>query len=137
MDFYGLGITSDGQLREIANKMDLPAISYIGFAEDLGNLHDGLSIINLGDSYRSGTHWVALWVEPKRLTYFDSYGVGPEDEIIQLAGDRKIHYNTKQVQRYEEEHCGVWALLAAKAIIDSKKDSSEAIDDFVASFEAV
>lgn len=137
MDFKGLGITSDGQLREIANKMDLPAISYIGFAEDLGNLHDGLSIINLGDSYRSGTHWVALWVEPKRLTYFDSYGVGPEDEIIQLAGDRKIHYNTKQVQRYEEAHCGVWALLAAKAIIDSKKDSSEAIDDFVASFEAV
>lgn len=137
MDFKGLGITSDEQLREIANKMDLPAISYIGFAEDLGTLHEGLTIINLGDSYRSGTHWVALWVEPKRLTYFDSYGVGPEDEIIQLAGDRKIHYNTKQVQRYDEAYCGVWALLAARAIANSKKDPPKAIDEFAASFQSV
>lgn len=137
MDFQGLGITSDGQLREIAEKIDIPGPNFIGFAEDLRELPGGISILNLGDHFRSGTHWVLLYTTPNQITYFDSYGVGPEDEIIQLAGDRKIHYNTKQVQRYEEEHCGVWALLAAKAIIDSKKDSSEAIDDFVASFEAV
>jgi len=43
--FKELGITSDTQLREIAKKMGLPPIQYIGFAEDMPELRKGLSII--------------------------------------------------------------------------------------------
>jgi hypothetical protein len=135
-----LGITSDFQLDEISKKMGLPKIQYIGFAEDLRKLPKGLSIINLGGSNRGGTHWTMLWVEFDRIIYFDSYGVGPEDRIIKLGGERQVIFNTKQVQRYEEEHCGVWVLLAAKAISDAKKnnkDTVEALDKFVDRYKAV
>lgn len=136
MRWDDLGITSDGQLRQIAAKMGLPEIQYIGFAEDMQTLPKGLSIINLGDRRISGTHWTMLWVEDDYLIYFDSYGVGPEDNIIALAGNRRISHNTKQVQRYEEEHCGIWVLCAAKAIA-KKKHKATALNQFLNEFAAV
>lgn len=152
MEFSKLGITSDDQLRILASKMGLPKIQYIGFAEDLRLLPEGLSIINLGGN-QGGTHWTMLWVqgpddpralsvsnEPRQIVYFDSYGVGPEDQIILLANGRGVSFNKKQVQRYEEEHCGIWALLAAKAIIEAKKNNinaKQAIDTFVSGFSSV
>lgn len=137
--FTDLGITSDAQLRQIAKDIGLPPIKYIGFAEDMQHLPEGLSIINLGGA-QGGTHWTFLYVDKKSVVYFDSYGVGPEDNIISLAGNRSISYNTKQIQRYEEEHCGVWALLAGKAIMDAKKlgiSGKQAIDDFVSRYNSV
>lgn len=134
-----LGITSDLQLEQFAKQMGLPKIQYTGFAEDMRSLPMGLSIINIG-GHQGGTHWTMLWVEVDRIIYFDSYGVGPEDNIIKLAGDRHVIYNTKQLQRYEEEYCGIWALLAAKAINDAKKkgiDTATAIDHFADDFRAV
>ena len=137
MEFADLGITSDVQLREIAKRLGLPKINYIGFAEDLRTLpKDGLSIINLGDQKIGGTHWTMLWVESDRIIYFDSYGVGPEDQIIKLAEERDVIFNTKQVQGYSEEHCGIWALMCAKFISD-KKNRAQALNDFTAQFKAV
>lgn len=133
-----LGITSDTQLKQIAKEMKLPKINYIGFAEPMDKLPKGLSIINIGGELAGGTHWTMLWVEPKQLIYFDSYGVGPEDRIIKLAGDRKVIYNTKQVQRYEEQHCGIWVLLAALAIHEAQKNGSDtaiAINQFIDRFK--
>lgn len=134
-----LGITSDQQLRQIAEWMGLPSISYIGFAEDLRKLPEGLSIINLG-GHQGGTHWTMLWAEPKMVIYCDSYGVGPEDNIIKLARGRPIIFNTKQVQRYDEAHCGIWVLLSALAIQDGKKrgiEPKKALDSFIGGFLAV
>lgn len=135
MDFSELGITSDEQLRDIAKQIGLPKINYIGFAENLRKLpKDGLSIINLGDDQQGGTHWTMLWVEPEYVIYFDSYGVGPEDNIIRLAGRRTISYNTKQIQGYTESFCGIWALCAA-AFIAKKKHKATALNEFVDQFQ--
>jgi len=135
MDFSELGITSDEQLRDIAKQMGLPKINYIGFAEDMRKLpKDGLSIINLGDDQQGGTHWTMLWVEKDYVIYFDSYGVGPEDNIIKLADKRTIAYNTKQIQGYTESFCGIWALCAA-AFIAKKKDKATALNEFVDQFQ--
>lgn len=135
MDFSELGITSDIQLYELAKQIGLPKINYIGFSENLRKLpKNGLSIINLGDDQQGGTHWTMLWVEDGHITYFDSYGVGPEDPIIQLAGTRRIAYNTKQVQGFSESFCGVWALCAA-AFIAKKKDKAAALNEFVDQFQ--
>lgn len=132
MKFSGLGITSDSQLRILAKSMGLPPIKYIGFAEDMKTLPNGLSIINIGGETVGGTHWTMLWVEPQRIIYSDSYGVGPEDNIILLANGRDIIYNIKQVQRYDEAHCGVWALLSAKAIFEKK-----GLDQFMDQYKSV
>ena len=38
-------------------------------------IKDGAYVINL-DEYKSiGTHWIALYVNNKNVTYFDSFGV--------------------------------------------------------------
>lgn len=135
-----LGITSDATLRQLAAQMRLPKIKYIGFIEDLNAIPDGVSIINLGDNQLSGTHWVLLWSDPKQIIYSDSYGVGPEDRVIELAGDKPIYYNTRQVQGFKDSFCGIWVLLTAKAIVDAKKngiDAHKALDTFMNSFEAV
>jgi len=133
MSFSDLGLTSETQLIDLARKMGMK-VNYVGFAESLNKLPpNGLSIINLGDESRGGTHWVMLWVEDATITYMDSYGVGPEDDIIRLAGKRRIIFNKKQIQRYEEEHCGVWVLLCAK-FLSQKKDKATALNQFISRF---
>lgn len=136
MRFEELGIISDDQLRNYAEQMGL-RINYIGFAENLRTLpENGLSIIKLGSNHQGGTHWTMLWVEPEYVVYFDSYGVGPEDNIIRLAGRRTISYNTKQIQGYTESFCGIWALCAA-AFIAKKKHKATALNEFVDQYNAV
>ena len=71
--FCDLGITTDTQLVELAKKMKLPPIQYIGFAEDMPELKDGLSIINIGGDKWGGTHWTMLWAQPEYVIYSDSY----------------------------------------------------------------
>ena len=144
----GLGITSDQQLMKIANDLHLPPIQYIGFADDMKKLPIGLSIINLGNNRIGGTHWTLLWVDPDikgtkgtlrptaSIIYADSYGVGPEDYIIKLAGNKPIYWNTKQVQGYSESYCGIWALCFAAAISD-KKNTQQALSDYVSQYHTI
>lgn len=131
----GLGITSDRQLLDLAEKNGLQ-INYIGFAEDLDTLPNGFSIINLGDDRLGGTHWTMLYSDPNQVIYSDSYGVGPEDIILQLARGRDVYWNTKQVQGYHESYCGVWVLCTALAIKD-EKNKTEALNKYLSQFENV
>lgn len=129
--FKDLQITSDEQLRKIGQNLGLH-INYIGFNEELENIPIGVNIINLGDDGRfgTGTHWCLLYNANNHfLCYFDSYGVPPENTILWIAKKENIpvYYNTKQVQRYEEAYCGIWALMMADAIDkvpESKKISA-------------
>ena len=131
----GLGITSDKQLLDLAEKNGLP-INYIGFAEDLDTLPIGFSIINLGDDNLGGTHWTMLYSDQNQVIYSDSYGVGPEDIILQLARGRDVYWNTKQVQGYHEAYCGVWVLCTALAL-KGQKNKTEALNKYLSQFETV
>ena len=39
------------------------------------NIKNGAYVINLDEYHDIGTHWVALYVNNKTITYFDSFGV--------------------------------------------------------------
>ena len=36
-------------------------------------IKDGAYVINLDEHYDIGTHWIALYVNAKAITYFDSF----------------------------------------------------------------
>lgn len=138
MKINGFGITSADQLRELANRLNVK-INYIGFAEQLKHLpKPGFSIINLGDDTIGGTHWVLWYIDPQRKhdIYFDSYGAPPEDKIIELSKSDDIIINSKQVQGYYEQYCGIWAITAA-AYLNRHVNKKKAFSDFIAKFAKI
>lgn len=81
-------------------------------------------IVNLQDQKAGGgTHWVLLYnVNPKTITYFDSFGEVPPESIAQImssSGKRKA-WNNDQLQAYKSESCGWWCIRAANALLNGK-----------------
>jgi hypothetical protein len=135
----GYGITTDDQLRNLAKRMGF-TLNYVGFAENLPkHAPIGYNIINLGgpETQNQGTHWVLWYVDPSLdfSVYFDSYGAPPEDRVLQLSPLPMI-VNGKQLQRYNEEYCGIWAITAA-AFIHRSSNKKSALSEFVDKYEAV
>jgi len=108
------GVSSNSQLKAFAETTGL-VVNEINYAEDISIDRGGAYIINLGDVERQGTHWTALWIEDREAFYFDSFGVGPEDVLVEKMRQYGIHtwwYNRGyEFQRYEEELCGLWVLM--------------------------
>ena len=86
----GYGITSTGQLYDLAKKLGLK-LNYVGFAENLHTMSpkNGIYIINLGNNEIFGTHWTVLIINGKNAFYSDSYGAPPEDEIFDFVKKKK------------------------------------------------
>ena len=84
-------------------------------------IKNGAYVINL-DEYRViGTHWVALYVNNKTITYFDSFGVEHiSKEIIKFIGNeqnpsararnKKIITNIYRIQAYDSIMCGYFCI---------------------------
>ena len=78
-------------------------------------IKNGAYVINL-DEYRDiGTHWVALYVNNKTVTYFDSFGVEhiPKN-IMKLIDNKNIITNIFRIQVYDS------SLVKKKTDFDSK-----------------
>jgi hypothetical protein len=85
------------------------------------NKKDMLGVIyNLDPHYKSGSHWVATFVDLKRFRclYFDSYGMKPPKQILTFMSwvskqdpSRKmpLMYSSRRVQ-YKNTECGVYCL---------------------------
>ena len=55
---------------------------------------NGAYVINLDEYHDIGTHWVALYVYNKTVTYFDSFGVEHiPKEIMKFIARKKIITN--------------------------------------------
>ena len=67
---------------------------------------DGAYVINL-DEYRDiGTHWIALYVNDKSVTYFDSFGVEHiPKEVKKLINNKTIIANIFRLQSYDSVMC--------------------------------
>ena len=68
-------------------------------------------MINL-DEYKSiGTHWIALYVNAKTVTYFDSFGVEyiPK-EIRKFIANKNIITNVYRIQAYDSIMCGYFCI---------------------------
>ena len=72
---------------------------------------NGAYVINLDEYHDIGTHWVALYVNNKTVTYFDSFGVEHiAEEIMKFIARKKIIANIYRIQAYDSIMCGYFFL---------------------------
>ena len=79
------------------------------------NLHykikNGAYVINLDEYSDIGTHWIALYVNNKTVSYFGSFGI--EDiakEVKKIIGNRNIISNIYRIQNYDSIMCGYFCI---------------------------
>ena len=75
------------------------------------NIKNSAYVINLDEYHDTGTHWVALYVNNKTVTYFDSLGVKyiPR-EIMKFIENKNIITNIFIIQAYESIMCGYFCI---------------------------
>ena len=78
------------------------------FSRDNIPNQNGMYIINLDSKIGPGTHWVSVIIEPNKVLYFDSFGLIPPYELINLRP--KYYYNFLQYQPINSFLCGYYCL---------------------------
>ena len=74
-------------------------------------IKNGAYVINLDEYHDIGTHWVALYVNNKTVTYFDSFGVEHiPKEIRKFIDNRNIITNSFRIQAYDSIICGYFCI---------------------------
>ena len=74
-------------------------------------IKDGTYVVNLDEYSDIGTHWIALYVNTKTVTYFDSFGVEHiPKEIKKLIINKNIISNIFRIQAYHS-FSNVWMFL--------------------------
>ena len=67
---------------------------------------DGEYVINLDEYSDIGTHWIALYVNNKTVTYFDSFGIeNIPKEIKSFTTNKDVIANIYRVQNYNSIMC--------------------------------
>ena len=87
---------------------------FIGFySRDnfLDKIKNEAYIINLDEDSDIGTHWIALYVNNKTVTYFDSFGIEHmPKEVKTFIGNRNIITNIYRIQNYYSITCGYFCI---------------------------
>ena len=72
---------------------------------------NGAYVINFDEYHYIGTHWVALYVNNKTITYFDSFGVEHiPREIMKFIARKKIITNIYRIQAYDSIMCSYFCI---------------------------
>ena len=72
---------------------------------------DGVYVINLDEYSDIGTHWIALYVNNKTVTNFDSFGIEHiPKEVNKIIGNRNIISNIYRIQNYDSVMCGYFCI---------------------------
>ena len=74
-------------------------------------IKDGAYVTNLDGYSDIGTHWIALYVKNKDITYFDSFG-GEHipKEIKAFIKNENIKTNIFRIQAYDSIMCGYFCI---------------------------
>ena len=76
-----------------------PKFNGVYSRNNLSKIVDGGCITNLDEHKSIGTHWIALYVNAKNITYFDSFGVQHiPKEIREFIGNKNILRNIYRIQ---------------------------------------
>ena len=79
-----------------------PKFNGVSSRNNLSKIKYGAYIINLDEYESIGSHWIALYVNAKNITYFDSFGVKHiPQEISKLIGNKNIITNIYRLQAYD------------------------------------
>ena len=89
-----------------------PRFNGVFSRDNLGSaVKDGAYVINLDEYHDIGTHWKALYVNNKTVTYFDSFGVEHiPKEIMKFIARKKIIANICRIQAYDSIICGYFCI---------------------------
>lgn len=75
-------------------------------------------ILNLDDKKGQGTHWCSIIKNKKGdlITYFDSYGFPPPQEIVNMykKNKNKIKYSSNEIQLDNSIMCGYYCVMFIK-----------------------
>ena len=78
-------------------------------------------IFNLDEYYDSGSHWIALYVDNKTVTYFGSFGVEHiPKEVKKTYSNKNIITNIYGVQNYDLIMCGYLCIGFIDFMLDGK-----------------
>ena len=67
----------------------------------------GAYVVNLDEYFDIGTHWIALYVNKKTVTYFNSFGIDHiPKEFKKFLSNRNIITNIYRIQNYDLIMCG-------------------------------
>ena len=77
-------------------------------------IKDGAYLINLDEYSDIGTHWIALYVNTKTVTYFDFFGIEHiPKEIKKYINNKNIIYiisKIYRIQEYDSVMCGYFCI---------------------------
>ena len=74
-------------------------------------IKDGAYVVNLDEYSDIGTHWVAVYVNNKTVTYFDSFGIeNIPKEIKNFSNNKNIIANIYRVQNSDSIMCGYFCI---------------------------
>ena len=81
----------------------------------------GAYVINLDGYENIGTHWIALFVKPKYVVYFDRFGIEHiPKEIEHAVGNKEIKANIFRIQAYHSIMCGYFCIEFINYMLDGK-----------------
>ena len=85
-------------------------------------IKDGAYVTNLDGYSDIGTHWIALYVKNKDITYFDSFG-GEHipKEIKAFIKNENIKTNIFRIQAYDSIMCGYFCIRFINFMFKGKK----------------
>ena len=85
------------------------------------SIKNGAYVINLDEYHDIGTHWVALYVNNKIVTYFDSFGVEHiPKEIMKFIARKKIITNIYRIQTCYSIMCGYFCIRFINFMFNGK-----------------
>ena len=92
-----------------------PRFNGVFSRDNLGStVKNGAYVINLDKYHDIGTHWIALYVNNKIVTYFDSFGVEhiPKEIMKFIVRKKKIIIitNIYRIQAYDSIVCGYFCI---------------------------
>ena len=74
-------------------------------------IKDRTYVINLDEYYDIRTRGIALYVNNKTVTYFDSFGIEHvPKEVKKFIGNRNIISNIHRIQNYDSIMCGYFCI---------------------------
>ena len=84
-------------------------------------IKSGAYVINLDEYHNIGTHWVALYVNNKIVTYFDSFGVEHiPKEIMKFINHKEIITNIYRIQAYDSIMRGYFCIKFMNFMFNGK-----------------
>ena len=70
-------------------------------------IKDGAYVVNLDEYSNIGTHWIALYINNKTATYFNSFGIEHmSKEVKKFVNNKNIIAKIFGIQAYDSVMCG-------------------------------